>query len=335
MCNRLGVSRETEDQSIGLLPKELYAPRSTSRSRVRGGGVAVTTAVRLTPAGWGETLAGRPLLDRHVGGGVPALVRRWRGIPPNIDQRSLDQHYLSVHLGGAKRLHREGEGRRLVCEAALAAHSVVPAGSAYLWRTEGPVDFMHVYLAPTTIERFVVNCFGGDPRNVVLQECLGESDGLIGSLGLALAEELASEDGAQQAYLDDLMHLLLFRILRRHSNATLAASRRLYALPPYKLKRALDFIESQIAEPIGVTEIAAAGGTSAFHFSRAFRHTMGRPPYAYLLERRIAKAKPLLATSMLPLSEIARQCGFGGVSQFSRMFKRATGLSPSEYRNCR
>ena len=290
-------------------------------------------AERMTPANWGELLAGQPTLDCRVDGVVPALVRRWQGIPPDIDQRALDQHYLSVHLGGAKRLHRDGEGQRLVCDAPPAAHSVVPSGSAYQWRTEGPVDFLHVYVAPATMDRFVSTSFGRDPCGIELHDCLGAVDPLIGSIAVSLSEELANADGVQQAYLDDLMHLLLFRMLRQHSDASSAASRSLHALPPYKLRRALDFIEGQLAAPIGVGEIAAVAGTSAFHFSRAFRHAMGRPPYAYLLERRVARAKLLLATSMVPLSDVAQQCGFGGVSQFSRMFRRAAGVSPSAFRN--
>ena len=287
----------------------------------------------LTPAVWGETLGGKPSIDCAIGGAVPALIRRWKGIAPDIDQRALDQHYLSIHLGGAKRLHRTGEGRRLVHDTAPEAHSFVPAGAAFLWRTEGPIDFMHVYFPTSTIDRFVGTVFDRDPRSVELHDCLGESDPLIASLASSLISELASEDGAQQAFLDDVMHLMLFHVLRRHSNAPSIGARSLHALPPYKLRRALDFIESHLGQPIGVTDIAAACGTSAFHFSRAFHHAMGVPPYAFLIERRVAKARNLLSTSVLPLTQIAAECGFGGLSQFSRMFRQVTGMSPSGFRN--
>ena len=296
-------------------------------------GARSITPASLTPAVWGEMLGGKPILDCAIGGAVPAQVRRWQGIAPDIDQRALDQHYLSVHLGGAKRLHRTGEGQRLVRESAADAHSFIPAGGAFLWRTEGPIDFMHVYLAPATVDRFIGTTFDRDPRNVELQDCLGVSDPLIGSLATALIDELSSDDAPQQAFLDDVVHLLLFHVLRRHSSAPSIGARNLYALPPYKLRRALDFIESQLGQAIGVTEIAAACGTSAFHFSRAFRHAMGLPPYAFLLERRMAKARDLLLASMLPLTQVAAECGFGGLSQFSRMFKQATGVSPSGFRN--
>jgi len=287
----------------------------------------------LTPALWGDTLGGKPSLDCAIGGAVPALVRRWTGVSPDIDQKALDHHYLSIHLGGAKRLHRTGEGRRLVHESKPNAHSLVPSGAAYRWHTDGPIDFMHIYLAPSTIDRFIGTAFDRDPRTVELQDCLGDSDPLIASLANLLIDELGGDDGAQQAYLDDVMHLLLFHVLRRHSNAPSVGARSLYALPPYKLRRALDFIENHLGQAIGVTDIAAACGTSAFHFSRAFHHAMGVPPYAYLIKRRVAKARDLLATSALPLTQVAADCGFGGLSQFSRMFRQVTGMTPSGFRN--
>ena len=290
---------------------------------------------RLTPINWGNTLSGQPILDTRIGGAVPALVRRWQGIAPNIEQSSLDEHYLSIHLGGAKRLRRNGEGCNLVRDTEQIAHSFVPAGSAYQWVTEGPIDFAHFYFDPKTIDRFVANSFDRDPRDAELRACLGESEQLIDSLASAVLAELANGDGPQQAYLDDLMHLLLFQLLRRCSDAGSVATPNPHALAPHRLRIAIDFIEANLGQPIGVSEIAAAAGMSAFHFSRAFRQSTGAPPYAYLLGRRVAAAKLRLLVPGGSLAAIALECGFSSANQFSRMFKNATGLNPSCYRSTR
>lgn len=294
-----------------------------------------TATDRLTPFDWGETLGARPMLDRRIGGSVPVLVRRWQGISPDIDQWPLDQHYLSVHLGGAKRLHREGEGHRLVRDTEASAHSFVPAGAAYRWTTKGPIDFMHLYFDPKTVDHFVASSFDRDPRAAELHECLGNSERLIDSLAAAILVEVSGEGGVQQAYFDDLMHLLLFQALRCYSDAASITMPRPHALSPHRLRNAIDFIESHLAQPIGVSEIAASTGMSMFHFSRAFRISTGAPPYAYLLERRIAAAKHRLAEPGGSLATIARDCGFSSPGQFSRMFRNATGVSPGSYRKRR
>ncbi len=291
-----------------------------------------TAIDRLTPHNWGNTLAGQPMLDRRIGGAVPVLVRRWQGIPADIDQSPLDEHFLSVHLGGAKRLYREGEGHRLVRDTGASAHSFVPAGAAYRWTTEGPINFMHLYFEPKTVDHFVASSFDRDPRGFALHECLGESEQLIDSLAAAILAEVSHEEDAQQAYLDDLLHLLLFRLLRCYSDAASITVRSQHALSPHHLRSATDFIESNLARPISVPEIAASTGMSVFHFSRAFRISTGLPPYAYLLGKRIAAAKRRLAETDGSLTVVARDCGFNSPSQFSRMFKNVTGLSPSSYR---
>ena len=286
----------------------------------------------MSPGGWGVTLSDAPILDARVSAIAPALVRRWRDISPNIDQAGLDHHFISVHLGGAKRLSRRGEGGSQSCEVVSGAHSVVPAGSAFVWNTEGPVDFVHIYFEQSLVENLVARAFDRNPANVCLQEGLGYDDTLVRSLAEALIDEL-EEGGSQRAYLDDIMHLLLCRILRLHSNVRCENAQARHVLAPYKLKRAVDFIDTYLAASIGVADIAAAIGISQFHFSRAFRQTTGMAPYCYLLARRVEAAKSLLISGETPLAEVAAQCGFQSGSQFSRMFKRATGATPSSYRS--
>lgn len=286
----------------------------------------------MAPTIWSESLSDMPVLDRRVDGIVPGLVRRWQHIEPEIEQAALDQHFVSIHLGGHKRLSRRGEGPAQVCDVPSGAFSVVPAGAAFHWNTEGPIDFAHIYFAPTILDYVIADVFDRDPSRITLQEGLGAEDPLIGSLALSLLEELGGED-INRAYLDDLMHLLLCRLLRLNSNVGNSADRARHSLAPFRLRSAIAFIEEHLAEPIGVAEIAAASGVSPYHFSRAFRQTTGQPPYAYLLHRRIAKAKRLLVETKSTLTTIARQCGFTSLSQFSRTLRRETGTTPTRFRD--
>lgn len=286
----------------------------------------------VTPDEWARTLSHEPVLDRTVSGLVPATVRRWRGIDPDIEQSALDRHFISIHLGGAKRLHRRGEGGFASSEVVSGAYSVVPAGAAFRWETEGPIDFMHVYFDPRVVEGMIERGFDRNPANVAIEDVLGGDDPLVRALADNLLAEFDQFD-RQQAYLDDLLRLLLCRTLRLHSDVRRTAACGRYALAPYRLRRALDFIEANLASPIGVADIADASGISRYHFSRAFQRAIGKAPYAYLLDRRISAAKTLLLHSDLSLSEIGRRCGFANPSQFSRMFKGEARITPSAFRD--
>ncbi len=291
----------------------------------------VELGVPSSPDRWGHSLSAPPILDKLVGSAVPTTIRRWRGISPDIDQAALDHHFISIHLGGAKRLHRRGEGSAAERDVGPGAYSVVPAGAAFRWQTEGPIDFAHFYFDPKIVDNVVAAAFDRNPSFVGMEETLGESDPLIEALALGLLEEVEGDD-SQQAYIDDMLHLLLCRVLRLHSNVRRSAPLARHVLAPFRLRRSLDFIEANLARQIGVEDIAAASGVSRFHFSRAFRETTGSAPYAFLLGRRLAVAKMLLINGAQPLAEVAAQSGFTSLSQFSRMFKRETGICPSSFR---
>ena len=71
---------------------------------------------------------------------------------------------------------------------------------------------------------------------------------------------------------------------------------------------------------------------SKTHLERLFRKEMGVSAVAYLSRLRISRAAALLSDSALSLAAIADECGFFDASHFGKCFKRATGLSPGEYR---
>lgn len=72
---------------------------------------------------------------------------------------------------------------------------------------------------------------------------------------------------------------------------------------------------------------------SEVYFRRLFREEFHTTPKQYILDLRLRKAKQLLAEGHLPVNEISEICGFSSVYHFSRAFRQAAGLSPTEYRN--
>jgi AraC family transcriptional regulator len=103
-------------------------------------------------------------------------------------------------------------------------------------------------------------------------------------------------------------------------------------LSPAALRRVQLFVEANLDRPIRIADLAARAGLSAFHFARAFRISAGSPPRAYVEQRRIARAKRLIAGSTRPLAEVAVETGFGTQSRLTTTFRRHTGFTPAAYR---
>jgi transcriptional regulator GlxA family with amidase domain len=98
------------------------------------------------------------------------------------------------------------------------------------------------------------------------------------------------------------------------------------------LRRAKDLMDRDFEQPLAVPQVAAAAHMSEAHFTRAFRREYGETPAAYLMTRRIARAKTLLRTTDMPVTEICLEVGFRSLGSFSAKFSEVVGSSPSDYR---
>jgi AraC family transcriptional regulator len=71
---------------------------------------------------------------------------------------------------------------------------------------------------------------------------------------------------------------------------------------------------------------------SQFHFIRAFKHSVGRSPYQYILSERISVAKEMLSKSDQSIADVALAVGFSDASQLNRVFLKLLGVTPTAFR---
>lgn len=103
-------------------------------------------------------------------------------------------------------------------------------------------------------------------------------------------------------------------------------------LPAHKLKLVIDYIETNLAKPMRLDELAGIAQLSTFHFSRAFRAAMNIAPVKYVWKQRIERAKRALRTTRDSLVVVAFDCGFSSQSHFTTAFKEVTGVTPARFR---
>src|SRR3984885_10611567 len=98
------------------------------------------------------------------------------------------------------------------------------------------------------------------------------------------------------------------------------------------LRRARDLMDREYARPLDVAALARAALMSTAHFSRQFRATYGETPYAYLMTRRIERAKALLRGGGLSVTEVCLAVGCPSLGSFSARFTELVGETPTAYR---
>lgn len=96
------------------------------------------------------------------------------------------------------------------------------------------------------------------------------------------------------------------------------------------VRRARDFLLTHVTEEVTLDAVAEHARADKFHLCRAFSQELGFPPYAFLTQARIARARTLLRRGMRP-SEVAQLVGFCDQSQMHRHFVRIVGCTPAAY----
>jgi len=99
-------------------------------------------------------------------------------------------------------------------------------------------------------------------------------------------------------------------------------------LPYEALRRVRDYIHDHLGQEITLEALAALVHLSPYHFARKFKAATGLPPYQYVLQCRVERAKTLLTAGRHSISEVAQAVGFASQSHLTRHIKAAFGVTP-------
>jgi AraC family transcriptional regulator, transcriptional activator of pobA len=137
----------------------------------------------------------------------------------------------------------------------------------------------------------------------------------------------AGQEGYRQAA---LAHLTLLLIELARLARDVAADLRRSGEP--LLAEVFAVIERRQAEPLSLRDVADEVGMTPGHLTTVVRRRTGRTVGEWIIERRMAEARGLLAETDLPISEVARRVGVADPGYFSRLFSRTHGTSPRRWR---
>ncbi|MEU6504843.1 AraC family transcriptional regulator [Streptomyces sp. NPDC046942] len=231
-----------------------------------------------------------------------------------------DEYTIGVCVGGSEIIDyrgghiRTGPGAIIVLEPG-EMHTGGPGND-----TDG-YAYRALYAEPSLLADGVL---GGLPY---FREPLVQDPALVAALRHAHTELSVCPDPLEA---ESRIPWLLTALARRHSTARSGADLVPGAATIARTVR--DRLAGELTDPPSLASLAADLGLSRYQLLRAFRTTMGIPPYAWLAQYRVTRARALLAAGLRP-AEVAGLVGFADQAHLTRWFRRVLGVTPAVYRN--
>jgi AraC family transcriptional regulator len=283
-----------------------------------------------------------PPLQRHVAAADDTrrdvvIASRWTrqdvdGVE-HVGTSDADRHTVGIALKPTTVRFCSGP---LLFEGQLAPGSmhVTGPGESATAIFRAACDVIHLFIPQCVLERHYEEAFGRPhPGGLAIGASRITRDTSLERLSRALADIQYADASFASLYVDSICIAIVARLLERHFTRRAApAATRATPLPQWRLRRAFDFIDAHLADPVRLGDIAASVGLTRMHFAAQFRCSTGYTPHTYLLRRRVEHAQRLLQRSEKTLLDVALDCGFRSQAHFTTVFRRLVGDTPNRWR---
>jgi AraC family transcriptional regulator len=289
--------------------------------------------------------------ERYVGGKCLRTGRgkAWKEIkawlialPPIVDTvhlPSVSEPSLAWTTSGEVDFQeREGKRPWITHRIKKGSFFLTSGGAPYdcRWKavTSQPFESMAVFIELPLLQRAFEEVFGAEAPHARLRDISAFTDVTLSSLMETVREELMRRR-ASPLYLQGIAQAIAIHLARNYAEAGRDSPTGSPSLPGYKLRQITDWMAQNIAEEFNLDRLAAQAGLSKFYFNRLFKKAMGVSPSRHLITLRIDEAKRLLRETKRSVVDVGLDVGYAGPSHFAQIFRKETGLSPSDYRRQR
>ncbi len=211
------------------------------------------------------------------------LLSRWslnRAVPTEHANTTADHHTVGLSLAPMTLTFRVGG--RVVFDGHVrrGATQVTCPGRSVAAVFHSGCDVLHLYVSQATLAQFYEEACGrAHPGDILIEDPRLTYDPVLEKLGGALANVQECDPLFGSLYADSICIAITARLLARQFTSLRADPvGTANALSPPRVRRAIEYIEAHLSEPIGLADVAASIGLSRMHFASQFRAAMGLSP---------------------------------------------------------
>ena len=262
--------------------------------------------------------------------------RHARGSAATLVTTTAEDAFLAIFQLRSHAPHRVWQGGQAAlapCAAQGALH-IIDLNTPFSAEHDAGIDSLHVHLPRAALDDLAVEMGAAPVATIRVPVQWSTPDTVIPQFQASILDALAGSEAPSRLYADQLV-----QIVARHIAYTYGGMRpdirAVGGLAPWQARRSRALIASRLTGPLTIAEVAAACGLSSAYFARAFKASTGTTPHEWLQACRVERARGLLRRPSLSLAAIAAECGFADQSHFTRIFRRATGQPPGNWRDLR
>jgi AraC family transcriptional regulator len=253
-------------------------------------------------------------------------------------QFEIAEHQHTMHViacglmdAGDRSGDRWLDGKRQTERRRSGDIAIIPTGSSHRCNWNTDVQFGILAIEPALLQQVGQDWVNPD-RIELKPQFMNEQDPLIQGIFMTLKSEIQMGGIGGNLLVDSLKTALGIHLLRNYCTIVPKLSSHSNGLSPATLKRVTDYIQDRLHLDLKLTTLSTIAQISPYHFLRLFKNSLSITPHQYILQQRLDRAKLLLKSSHLDISEIAIRVGFCDSSHFTRCFKRSLGETPSQWR---
>jgi AraC family transcriptional regulator len=210
--------------------------------------------------------------------------------------------------------------------------SVLPRSERSHWRWTEEIDVCHVYLTEAFVSRICAEIMDRCVADVQLHVVMKTHDPVVTGAVAAVMHEAQQQELGNALYVEAVATQLAVHLLRNYASVTFREPSGKGRLSPAQVRRLTEYIDSRLHESPNLETLAEVAGLGVWSFTRHFRESFGRTPHAYVIERRIDRARRLLTQGCMPIKEVASACGFADQAHMTRVFQAHLHTTPAALR---
>jgi AraC family transcriptional regulator len=240
---------------------------------------------------------------------------------------SSSWHRLGIHFGRSVNADCHCGGKRQRRVQMHGDIDIVPMDLDGVWADDADCTFLRLRVAPELLAR-AAGDLGRDCDGRSLAPRFQLRDPRLEAVAWAIKAELEAPTPSDPLYAEGLGLALAARLLQANGEPqprvmegqSLSAARR---------RALLEFIDGNLGASLSLGDLAAVAGLGVSHLKTLFRNAFGLPVHQFVIRRRVERARLLLLSGDMPISEVAAETGFADQSHLTRHMRRLLGETPA------